>query len=402
MAAGTDLSSPWAATVPPETAITTHRRHFAPPLDRPPRSALGGWWRRVAANLTDTFLGVLVLAPVLALAALAAPVSSGLSVAVALAGYVLILAFYVWQLVRQGRTGATYGKELLGLRLVGEMHGRPVGVGSSLARPFVHIIDGLPLYLGYLWPLWDGKRQTFTDKAMSTLVLRVPRRRPSLPLAALSLTVTGLLLAGSLTALAETAPDLDLDEPVGEAAPASVGPIVPAPFTPALPEQVGPLPAEDVEGRLAPVAAGYAPVSDDVTELGALSVADTAALAATSPEEASLTEKALQSFGLQGAFGRGFDGSENAYATLVYRFADPDGATTFVEGIGVELSDSSPGTVPGSVLYGGDLGEGSLAGVFAYGSFVYEVTIFGEPGTFGDVDRRVLLERQYDHAVKTG
>jgi hypothetical protein len=26
-------------------------------------------------------------------------------------------------------------------------------------------------YLGYLWPLWDAKRQTFADKICSTVVL---------------------------------------------------------------------------------------------------------------------------------------------------------------------------------------------------------------------------------------
>jgi hypothetical protein len=27
------------------------------------------------------------------------------------------------------------------------------------------------LYLGYLWPLWDAKRQTFADEICSTVVL---------------------------------------------------------------------------------------------------------------------------------------------------------------------------------------------------------------------------------------
>jgi len=35
----------------------------------------------------------------------------------------------------------------------------------------VHIVDGLSLFIGYLWPLWDKKRQTFADKIMSTVVV---------------------------------------------------------------------------------------------------------------------------------------------------------------------------------------------------------------------------------------
>ncbi|MDQ1539752.1 MAG: hypothetical protein QOH29_478, partial [Actinomycetota bacterium] len=28
-------------------------------------------------------------------------------------------------------------------------------------------------YLGYLWPLWDSKRQTFADKILKTVVVNV-------------------------------------------------------------------------------------------------------------------------------------------------------------------------------------------------------------------------------------
>jgi uncharacterized RDD family membrane protein YckC len=41
----------------------------------------------------------------------------------------------------------------------------------AIGRSFVHIIDGIPCYLGYLWPLWDAKKQTFADKIMGTVVV---------------------------------------------------------------------------------------------------------------------------------------------------------------------------------------------------------------------------------------
>ena len=31
------------------------------------------------------------------------------------------------------------------------------------------------VYLGYLWPLWDDKRQTFADKILSTVVVEMPK-----------------------------------------------------------------------------------------------------------------------------------------------------------------------------------------------------------------------------------
>jgi uncharacterized RDD family membrane protein YckC len=70
-----------------------------------------------------------------------------------------------------GRTGQTWGRRALGIRLVGA-DGRPVGAGRALARDLAHILDGLPLYVGWLFPLWDAKRQTFADKVMNTVVVR--------------------------------------------------------------------------------------------------------------------------------------------------------------------------------------------------------------------------------------
>ena len=54
----------------------------------------------------------------------------------------------------------------------GMVTGQPIGGGMSFVRQLLHIVDGLPCYIGYLWPLWDDKRQTFSDKIMTTVVVR--------------------------------------------------------------------------------------------------------------------------------------------------------------------------------------------------------------------------------------
>ena len=60
----------------------------------------------------------------------------------------------------------------MGIRLLRESDGQPVGGGLGIARYFVHIVDGVPcIPLGYLWPLWDPKKQTFTDKIFSYVVV---------------------------------------------------------------------------------------------------------------------------------------------------------------------------------------------------------------------------------------
>ena len=69
-----------------------------------------------------------------------------------------------------GGKGQSFGKKTLGLNLVSESTGRPIGMLMAFVRDLAHIIDGLICFVGYLFPLWDKKRQTIADKLLSTLV----------------------------------------------------------------------------------------------------------------------------------------------------------------------------------------------------------------------------------------
>jgi uncharacterized RDD family membrane protein YckC len=42
----------------------------------------------------------------------------------------------------------------------------------TFVRGLAHIVDSIPCDLGYLWPLWDSKRQTFADKICGTIVVQ--------------------------------------------------------------------------------------------------------------------------------------------------------------------------------------------------------------------------------------
>ena len=81
------------------------------------------------------------------------------------------LAFVIWNLVQQGNTGQTVGKKQMGIRLLREQDGQVVGPGLSIGRAFVPIVDSLPCYIGWLFPLWDAKRQTLADKILHTVVV---------------------------------------------------------------------------------------------------------------------------------------------------------------------------------------------------------------------------------------
>ncbi|MEU8901159.1 RDD family protein [Nocardia sp. NPDC048505] len=87
------------------------------------------------------------------------------AVLVALAGSVLLI-------YREGATGQTPGKALLGIRLISESTGQPLGFGAALGRKFCHVVDSSACYIGFLFPLWDAKRQTLADKITSSVVVR--------------------------------------------------------------------------------------------------------------------------------------------------------------------------------------------------------------------------------------
>lgn len=127
---------------------------------------------RAGAHLIDA--GAPVLALVVIARLLARFDDSVAPVALAALGVLAVLGFAVWNsLFRPGATGQSLGKRAMGIRLVGAASGRPIGVARAAVRQVAHLLDALPLGVGYLWPLWDERRQTFADKVCATIVVRV-------------------------------------------------------------------------------------------------------------------------------------------------------------------------------------------------------------------------------------
>jgi hypothetical protein len=78
--------------------------------------------------------------------------------------------FSLWNfVVRQGNTGSSIGKQMMRFKVVGEQTQLPIGVGRSFLRQIAHGVDALICYIGYLFPLWDAKRQTIADKLLKTV-----------------------------------------------------------------------------------------------------------------------------------------------------------------------------------------------------------------------------------------
>ena len=166
---------------------------------------MASWGRRVAARIIDTLVQAVGLIPhVLGVAVLAAavppgqdtspgqlatgaPLGQGAALGTLLTalgmfflGAVLSLGIWLWNRVMlQGRTGQSIGKSVMKIVLVSTSSGEPPGAGTALVREVVHLLDEV-LLLGYLWPLWDPKRQTFADKILGTVVAS-PTKRPAAP-----------------------------------------------------------------------------------------------------------------------------------------------------------------------------------------------------------------------------
>ncbi|MEU7154941.1 RDD family protein [Streptomyces chrestomyceticus] len=84
----------------------------------------------------------------------------------------ITLAGGLFMIAKEGSTGQTPGKKALNIRVVREATGQPLGFGLALGRKLCHVVDGPLCGLGYWWPLWDEKSQTFADKIVSTVVVR--------------------------------------------------------------------------------------------------------------------------------------------------------------------------------------------------------------------------------------
>jgi len=123
---------------------------------------LAGWWRRVGAVLLDA----LIVGVPLTLLGLAAGLGQA---GQNLLGLVVGLAYSVYFI---GSRGQTLGKMAAGVKIVRDGSPAPIGYGLATGRYFAAFLSALPCFLGYFWPLWDDKNQTFHDKIVSTVSIR--------------------------------------------------------------------------------------------------------------------------------------------------------------------------------------------------------------------------------------
>ena len=175
-------------TPPPAPSAAGHYSSAPAPAGggtmAPTGPSLAGWPLRAAGYLIDGFLPAIpagiIIAIGMAMGASGAttdPATGAMSGAnplgfvIAGIGYLGLFVFQVWNRWIKGGKGQTIGRKMVGITLVGEETGQPIGTGMAFVRDLAHVLDSLPFYVGWLWPLWDSKRQTFADKVVKTVVV---------------------------------------------------------------------------------------------------------------------------------------------------------------------------------------------------------------------------------------
>ena len=95
---------------------------------------------------------------------------AGIGLIVMLIGVIVGVAYlpFFW-----ARSGQTIGMKMLRLRLVRAMDGGPLSGGQAVLRLIGYWISAAVFYLGFIWILFDSKRQGWHDKIASTVMIEV-------------------------------------------------------------------------------------------------------------------------------------------------------------------------------------------------------------------------------------
>jgi len=85
--------------------------------------------------------------------------------------FLIGLAYSVWML---STYQATVGMMVLKIKITKES-GSKVTYKDAILRYFAAILSAVALLVGYLWMIWDDKKQTWHDKLAQTVVIQVDK-----------------------------------------------------------------------------------------------------------------------------------------------------------------------------------------------------------------------------------
>ncbi|MCS7180331.1 MAG: RDD family protein [bacterium] len=97
-----------------------------------------------------------------------------------LRSFILFIIFFIflifYEIFLVGKFGATLGKMIMGIKIVDE-NGNKISYGTAFIREIlIKVVFYFLIFfiagLGYLWALWDKKKQTWHDKIAKTIVIK--------------------------------------------------------------------------------------------------------------------------------------------------------------------------------------------------------------------------------------
>ena len=179
---------PQLAAPPLSISIPVPRVPSRPWISVPltPSVVYASWGRRAIAFIADIIVLMMLVFPGAIMAgvmdALAYGSSRGYSSSSGVFStlftcvmYILIPCYFV---LCSTAWGQTLGKKMLGIKIVRINDGLPPGLGWSILRYIGMGTESFMFYcligfIGYLWPLWDQRKQALHDKLAGTIVIRV-------------------------------------------------------------------------------------------------------------------------------------------------------------------------------------------------------------------------------------
>jgi uncharacterized RDD family membrane protein YckC len=163
-------------TYPPQQPYQPYPSEGGDPGYLSSAGAYASWIKRVGAYVVDVLPTVPFSILAVVLGQEPATTTGGLPTYNTMYYVFSALSLVVWGYNRwflAGKTGQSWGRKALGIRLVKDDTRQPIGAGLAFGRDIAHFVDTIICLIGYLFPLWDAKRQTLADKLVKTVVVDV-------------------------------------------------------------------------------------------------------------------------------------------------------------------------------------------------------------------------------------
>ncbi len=133
----------------------------------PSGPVLATWGRRALGGLIDFVAPGIVVSMIIGLV-----FADRTSTVANLLSTVLTLGFWCYNTgYRLATTGYSFGHKIAQVRVVMADSGQTPTVNTAVLRAVCHLLDSWACLIGWLFPLWDAKKQTFADKITKTVSL---------------------------------------------------------------------------------------------------------------------------------------------------------------------------------------------------------------------------------------